>query len=343
MLLVIFGAGASFDSVPFLHPNVYNGPDRPPLADQLFESRASFLDAMSRYPRIKAIIPRLLGGSVENKLEELLREGAKNHERLKQLTAVRYYLQDIVRRCQDDWLGRSKGITNYRSLLDEVEGWRQSANVSEVFLVTFNYDTILENALAEDNQIRFRARTTADYVSGQYKVIKPHGSINWTHHISQHRGPPGRPRNYDELIDQLINSADSLRIDPSIDVDLDAERDLVPRIPAIVIPVEAKSEYECPKEHLQQLWQYLPKVKLMMTIGWRANEKSFVDRLVLGLPSDLRTLVVSSGAPSADERVKHLQTEGLRGEIFPSHASGFTDFEKSVEAARFLREPSSFA
>lgn len=278
---------------------------------------------------------------MESKLEELMQEISTNPERSKQLASVRYYLQDIIRWCQREWLNRSKGITNYNSFLDQIEGWRQRIKVDEVFLVTFNYDTILEFALEGDRRFHFRTAELGNYVSGTYKVIKPHGSINWTHHISQHRVTVGspEPRNYDELRTVLINSADHLGIDRSIDVGFDYENPSVlsPTIPAIAIPVETKAELECPEEHLQKLWEFLPKVKVMMTVGWRANEKDFVRRLVSGLPSGLKTLVVSSGAHSAEEGADHLRQAGLRGEISGSSASGFTDFEKKVEATRFLR------
>lgn len=156
-----------------------------------------------------------MGESVESQLEALLREGRENPERLKQLTAVRYYLQDIIRRCQDNWLGRGRGITNYSSFLDEVEGWRQSLSINEIFLVTFNYDTILEEALAGDSRCQFRAGGMRDYVIGTYKVIKPHGSINWMHHISQYRTPTlEHAKNTDQMKEMLIDGGDSLQMLP---------------------------------------------------------------------------------------------------------------------------------
>ena len=302
------------------------------------------MDAMSRYPRIRAIVPRLLRGSMESKLEELVREGGKNPERPKQMAAVKYYLQDIITGCQDKWLTKSRGITNYRGFLDEVEGWRQNANLNEVFLVTFNYDTMLEDALAEDLRIRGPyperplIRKIDDYLRWSYKVIKPHGSINWMHSVTT-QGAFLNARNPFELIEIMINSVDELRIDRKIDVvDSYLKKHGKARIPAIAIPVEAKSEYECPEEHLQELWKYLPEVKLMMTIGWRANEKTFVGRLIHGLTRQVKTLIVSSTPDSADESAKHLREEGLKGDILPSKTYGFSEFVANAEATRFLNQ-----
>ena len=55
MLLVIFGAGASYDSVPFLSPAIGAGADeefRPPLAKDLFGPRQHFLKGTSKNSKI---------------------------------------------------------------------------------------------------------------------------------------------------------------------------------------------------------------------------------------------------------------------------------------------------
>lgn len=76
MLMVIFGAGASYDSVPHRHPAAFpNLANRPPLADELFADRPLFTDAMNRFPACEPIIPLLRhrnqGDSVEQVLERL--------------------------------------------------------------------------------------------------------------------------------------------------------------------------------------------------------------------------------------------------------------------------------
>lgn len=83
MLLVIFGAGASYDSAPS-HPPPYRGslssaiPSgtetyRPPLANELFEERALFAETLKRYKQCLAIVPYLrhLG---KRQLEEVLEQ-----------------------------------------------------------------------------------------------------------------------------------------------------------------------------------------------------------------------------------------------------------------------------
>jgi hypothetical protein len=68
MLMVIFGAGASYDSCPTYPPGtaVPASPDslnhyhRPPLAIELFEDRPVFAEAIEHYfPECQPIVPRL--------------------------------------------------------------------------------------------------------------------------------------------------------------------------------------------------------------------------------------------------------------------------------------------
>ncbi len=60
MLMVVFGAGASYDSFPSGLPNSTDWEDRrPPLANELFDNRPAFGPVVSRFPRCQPIISRL--------------------------------------------------------------------------------------------------------------------------------------------------------------------------------------------------------------------------------------------------------------------------------------------
>src|SRR5438128_263155 len=119
MLMVIFGAGASYDSIsslrpasgdPLLHPN------RPPLADELFQVREPFGDALSRFPRCHPIVPYLQSipkdSSLEHELEKINGEAVEIPDRrLPQLAAVRYYLQFIFHQLSQSWVRVGAGPT----------------------------------------------------------------------------------------------------------------------------------------------------------------------------------------------------------------------------------------
>ena len=159
MLLVIFGAGASYDSDSSRPPppdgtfsvisDMESG-SRPPLANDLFENRPGFKESLDLYSDCHPIVPCLrdMDGqrSIEQVLEELQLEAEEEPryvDRLIQLAAVRLYLRSMLLKTSERWSGECGGITNYLALLDQIRRWAHR----RVALVTFNYDPLLEHAL----------------------------------------------------------------------------------------------------------------------------------------------------------------------------------------------------
>jgi len=144
MIMVILGAGASYDSIPSRPPpsaeaGLTNG--RPPLAAQLFSSHHLSEGFLSSFPRCHPIIPYLQtipsNSSVEHMLETLQAEGDTDPERKCQIAAIRCYLQFLISECERQWIPTSRGITNCVTLLDQLRRTDDS-----VLLVTFNYDRL---------------------------------------------------------------------------------------------------------------------------------------------------------------------------------------------------------
>jgi hypothetical protein len=107
MHMVIFGAGASYDSDPSRRPEGLAASDgRPPLANNLFGEMSEHADAMRFYPELNPVIPYLRrrdGVSVEQKLERLQGEAAGDPGRLPQIAAVRFYLQTVITHFENRW------------------------------------------------------------------------------------------------------------------------------------------------------------------------------------------------------------------------------------------------
>ena len=128
MLMVVFGAGASYDSVPSRPPIPFPGAqllDRPPLANELFADRPRFVEAIRSFPKCQPVIPYLRhlprDGSVEQVLEGLQAEAEEYPERHRQLAAVRFYLHFMLWECERYWNDVASGVTNYKTLLDQLE------------------------------------------------------------------------------------------------------------------------------------------------------------------------------------------------------------------------------
>ena len=338
MLMVIFGAGASWDSFKGLPPPNVNHV-RLPLSNGLFDSR--FGDDYRLFPKCQPLIQRLQGPdiNVENVLEKFQREVSLYPTRRTQLTAVRYYLNYMLSRCQSVWTSQvTKGVTNYQTMLDQIAV--QRAQDEKVCLVTFNYDTLLERAII-DSIDGVPLNTIPDYIASDYKVIKLHGSINWAHPIRNFKAQ----RSYSqELISDIIASARDLDVDAesyeTVAEDPFRRSPLSPLYPALSIPVENKQDYECPQEHSKVLEQCLPQVTKILIIGWRASENLFLDTLTKGLTKNVQLTVVAGTERGADDIVRRVSARfratGLGHDIGASRP-GFSNFISSSEWENFLK------
>jgi hypothetical protein len=314
VLLVVLGAGASYDSVPHFAPLLASGLGleqiRPPLANQLFDDRPIFLEVMQQFRECMEIVPwlRKRGVSVEGELGRLQAQKESFPRVHQELAAIRYYLHVALWSCQLAWGERHRGITNHAVLLREIERWRYASSESVCF-VTFNYDTMLEDAMRQVLGIEIRGLNS--YLQEQYSLVKLHGSINWGREVSN-GSVISAPHTYNQQ--RLIQEAATLQISDRYVLaarrpmlrEGDAQRVV---FPALSIPVERKDEFNCPSDHVQRLKELLPKVTRIITIGWRATEKDFIDLLQKQLTEKPSLMVVSGDANGAKETVSNLGIE----------------------------------
>src|SRR5712675_1886097 len=113
--------------------------DRPPLANQLFDSRPIYVDWMEQCRDCQALVPLLWqpGTSIEKKLAEFQEQAKTYPPAYRELNAIRFYLRSALWDCQDRWRSRHRGITNFTTLLREIERWRFEKS-ERVCFVTFN-------------------------------------------------------------------------------------------------------------------------------------------------------------------------------------------------------------
>ena len=155
MLVIVIGAGASFDSLgPRYLPlaELANPGWRPPLTAGLFEPRAdTFGNVISQFPDVRPLIIQLAdavdaGEQVEDAIQRIAAASAGSDRGSRQLAALQFYLQEVLWRAGITWAAGAYGLTNYVQLVDAVERWR-SQRRELVAYVTFNYDLMLEEAL----------------------------------------------------------------------------------------------------------------------------------------------------------------------------------------------------
>ncbi|MFI5449818.1 MAG: SIR2 family protein [Candidatus Bathyarchaeia archaeon] len=341
MLTIIFGAGASYDSAPS-HRTEENGdwhqyPFRPPLADHLFQERPLFAEVCRKFPRLWPLIPELRhldsGTSVEHQLEKLRGQTAELPYVKKQLAAVRFYLQWVIWECQRMWDdGTTKGVTNYATLLNHVERHRRG---EPVCLVTFNYDTLLEQAFASINR---KFSSIDAYVTGNdYLLFKLHGSVNWVHDLNS-----SVPMNSDKVVlaNQIVEAdnvdvSDRFHVAPEnlspppcvSSMSIPGKAGLQPVFPAISIPVLTKNQFECPSTHVNLLKKLISQTDKLVMIGWRGAEENFVDLLCKGVlfHKKIPILVVSGSKDGANRVVSKFQKLPIMQQSWQVAEGGFTD------------------
>ena len=214
MILVIFGAGASYDSVPTRPPvpGLSHIP-RLPLADGLFSDRKLVADALSKFPDCLPIVPYLqsapVGDTIEHTLEILANEAKTDPVRKRLMAAIRFYLHFMIWKCDSKWNNEVElagGITNYITLLDQLRRSRQPDE--PVCLVTFNYDRMIERALGS---VGVAIETISQYIENDaFKLFKLHGSVHWAREV--HTPGIDLRRNVWEVSRDLIQRAEQLNI-----------------------------------------------------------------------------------------------------------------------------------
>lgn len=350
MLMVIFGAGASFDSCPTYPPGyqgaVYGGDTsnkdfRPPLANELFENRPIFADAIRSFPQCQPIVPRLRslrGETLEAVLEDLQAKSKSYPRGAQQLASVRYYLQFVIRECQRRWREVAGGVTNYKSLLNEIE--RANMRKEPVCLVTFNYDMLLEEALFD---FGLTIEAMDDYTKKHpfYKLFKLHGSVNWARTVGV-RTKAENPGYVWGVVNDLIERAAEIPITQNYVLNDGHPPGVVgetPLFPAIAIPVEKKNTFECPPHMLDELIALLPQVSQILVIGWRATEAHFLTLLKDNLSRAVQLWIVAGPDRRQGEAIK----DRICREMLPKNVpiasvdpGGFTDFVLSRRAEQFL-------
>jgi hypothetical protein len=311
------------------------------LAKDLFENRENFSRALTQYPYISSVVGRLrrlnrTGGSLEDNLEALKLEGANHQPTQWALNAMRFYLRDIIRECGQAWQSESRGSTHYAEMVRTLDIWRAS-HLEPILFVTFNYDTLLEEALRISLNVVLNRSDQHDsslstYVNGNdYRLIKLHGSIDWEIAVPYGSFDSRAPAE----VETLIRRSNITLTDYFAYVGRFRGENVV-AYPAIGVPTQNKSDsdFACPKLHQQRLIEALPKVTKLIAIGWRGAERHFLDVLNGRLTNVEHALAVADSVENAQETVKHLRTVGVKAAPLGGGFSGFIESDGLVQCLR---------
>jgi hypothetical protein len=342
MLLVIFGAGASYDSIASL-TNIGNAVGRPPLARHLFT--ATYDGYVERHPVAGPLIAHLRelpdGTNLEAELDRIQTEEVpRSFTRRRQVIALRYYLRDVLT-VAAKFEKEAPAQTNYHRLVDRLMRWQEGTG-APIALVSFNYDTMLERAVSVVAGIPFP--DLASYVANEkLRLFKPHGSVNWGRviandvSITKNRSPEDTEA---AVLDLAGKSGLELTNEYSV-----AETSSNPTVggrtllPALTVPIQQKLDFECPPAHIDLLRQSLRELKWVLSIGWRAGEQNFLKLWRESEPYTQPRLISGNGrAESGEAVVNSLKVAGLR--FSETNVTGsFTQLLKDDTLKHLLERP----
>ena len=213
-------------------------------------------------------------------------------------------------------------VSNYRTFLDQV------SKCGRVCLVTFNYDTLLERALAH---IDLPIGKIDDYTTHrQFKLFKLHGSINWWRWIPRHAYPELVTHNEQPPEQVLINAA------PVVD-GVDARMEMrglkvhFPETeqwfftPALAVPTTSKHTFVCPQSHLERLKEIIPQIERIIVVGWRGRERHFLGLLKEGLKGNIPVVTACGSTEASPEPYNRMKEEGLPVALQMSLPLGFSE------------------
>jgi hypothetical protein len=337
VLLVVLGAGASYDSLePLRLPDRH--PDRPPLAAELFDDRDTFREVEVRYPEASALFPVLRqagrAGSIEAEFDRLQSEAASSTTRARQLAALRFYIRQVIEAIQARWISNNRVTQlNHNALLEQLDFGRKGTD--PILLVTFNYDTFIEQALSRANH---RLETLSDFVdNSRFPLFKLHGSVDWSREVVID-GSVSREDVRGGAFDAagLIKYASQWR---EIDYFVRAQTTFAEGrhfVPALAVPVQSKIDFQCPSQHVRALKSQLPDVDRILTIGWRGQEQHFLNFLKKGIREPVKVLCISGDQAKSEQTLERIRGSGLPMDTGGAPDMGFSDLVCTRAVESFL-------
>lgn len=335
MFTAIFGAGASYDADP-VQPK--RDPWRPPLTEEIVGARASFAEALDLYPEAVPLVGRLrnlpAGASLEEQLESLSGELDYSGGR-EQIEALRFYLRHVTWYCGQALLARTRGVTNYATVLAVVDAWLYRSK-SKACLLTFNYDPLLDDAVRR--ALRVDLRVIEDFVAGREDLVytKLHGSADWRQFVDGtyegHIGARALIHAVGRLKfgDFVLAPVDARKKRPwyeTFSIRIGDQRSAIDRLtfPALALPLRTKTRFACPGNHLDAVRRSLRETKKLLIVGWRAQEQHFMKEWEQVATTGVRADIVAGSAAGAEVVAQRIRAIGVDGDI-RTFGSGFTDY-----------------
>lgn len=336
-LIVLLGAGASYDSISKNHTSHFkennlrgfdfdlsNNYYRPPIVKDIFTPLYvnKYLYANCKYKKANIIIAELQKLITNFKQVNFEEEITKIYQEINNSDATMqfkemklnaiidliYYFQELFVHCSRNYI---KNTSNYHDLISRI-----SKNVKDTLFITFNYDFLLENVIEESFSIKYEGFN--DYIDSYLSIIKLHGSCNWA---------------YNKPMEDLSFIGIKKEIESLSEKDLFIRNDIYSTdhkfkyFPAMVLPLNGKGDYFekkfiCPKSHIEKAKQNLSVANKLLIIGWSGHDDHLFDLLKL-TPPNSKIQVVN---PYTDSYIEEQLVKNFQASNIQYVSQGFGDY-----------------
>lgn len=364
MLMVILGAGASYDFESSHTTLTWRAPLTDSLVDPTSAARALLNDipdhaAGGLVGHLRAQRTKTNPVGLEADLDAVQAGGGADRE----LLAFRMYVHSYMQTVSAQGLEDVNWVTNQALLVRTIENWRRQEPDRTVAYVTFNYDTILDQALAAQYGWRpvddLNTLRLNQYISGdpRFLLLKMHGSSDWAEMTDRSIDPfVARSSDRAEVAKKILlaaaaagplNIAEPVGLASTRPWSFDWIRTRTGNqtycnVPAMALPLGSKVTFGCPQEHLAKFDSVWPNVDRLLTIGWKGGEPHFLDRLKLS-PHSVRLEVVSKSEVTKRDVKERLEASGMavNGSYTPGPGGewAFSSFLQDGGLEAFLSRP----
>ncbi len=294
-LLIVIGAGASYDCLPqhVTRPYDYES-NRLPLANNLFSTLPTQNSFLEKYNLMGLASPLRSRSKIqadkfdiEAELANIFEVANKRRDpnTLQHLFKARFYLHSLIKTLSKRTLNLANSHTVYVDFLYKLKNWvDESPSKRLVDIVVFNYDDLIEQAMKEvysyDWYSKTKLRPLNAYTAGKnLNIYKPHGSINWGRKILR----DDTNLSYNSL-ENIFNKFYELELTNTIQfIDPDIiENDNLPKqfVPAIAVPFKGKVDFaESPQSMQASMVKATQEANKIITFGWKGADEHFTDLL----------------------------------------------------------------
>jgi hypothetical protein len=324
--MFVFGAGASKHCLFGKDKNQdYNTMKRPPLGNEIFDR--TFDDTIQHFEgaRLSAPFFEARGNDIEGSLEDEWQNlrNAYNPNITARHISLQFYLQTLFKCISADVVRGYYRNNLYSLFANKLQNYLAGKD-ERVALVSFNYETILDEFVAKIFNAPFR--TMADYIdynTRQVILFKPHGSSNWGWPAKNYQRAPHSNQSFHqtlyeqrlepwEIYYQLLGDFDSMVYNHAWGYERTNHKHNLARytvnknkievmdhskgydyFPSLLMPYRDKDEFVMHYDHHTALRWFVSEIEELYLIGWKGNEELF-NRMIKEQAASVRVIFVGS-------------------------------------------------